>query len=330
MRSLFKSTFCWLTVAGFVFASPNLMVGQQRAIEVQGSVESEGSAQEDDQKGTPAAESKQVDEADLQTEHMRIRRDYRGRAMAMDTAITRFETRNADGKKVFVDLIGAVHIGEKDYYQALNERFEQYDSMLYELVAPEGTVIPKGGGGRDVTNPLAAMQVGMMAGLDLTFQLEEIDYTKRNFVHADMTPEEFAESWSNNNESVGRILLKSIGQSMAMQQKGGGPSNLSLLSAAFSSNPTLKLRRIAAEQMIEMDAGMAIFEGDDGSTIIDHRNAKVMEVLQKEMDKGTEKIAIFYGAGHLNDLQLRLESEFQMKRGGKIWMEAWKLRETKK
>ena len=328
--SNFSNPIRFLIVLGVMCVLPLGLVAQissaQETLEIVGSVEADGAAQEQD--AEPA--KKQVDESDLYSEHLRIRRDRKGRALAMDTAITRFEMKGEDGKSIYVDLIGAVHIGEEEYYEALNERFKQYDAMLYELVAPEGTVIPKGGGGRDVTNPVAAMQLGMMSGLDLTFQLEEIDYTKKNFVHADMTPEEFAESWSKNNESLGRILLKSIGQSMAKQQRGGGASNFSLLAAAFSDNPTLEFRRIAAEQMVDMDAGMSIFEGDDGSTIIDHRNAKVIEVLQRELDKGKHKIAIFYGAGHLNDLQRRLESDIKMKRGGKTWLEAWKLREEKK
>lgn len=322
-----KTSICFLAYLGFMFGLPVGLLAQstelKSGIEVVGSVESDASVQEDDGKA-----AKQKDESDLYSEHLRIRRDERGRAMAMDTSITRFEIKNKDGKRVYVDLIGAIHIGEKEYYKKLNDRFEQYDAMLYELVAPEGTVIPKGGGGRDVTNPVAAMQLGMMSGLDLSFQLEEIDYTKKNFVHADMTPEEFAESWEKNNESLGRIFLKSIGQSMAMQQKGG-PSNFSLLSAMLSDNPTMGLRRVAAKQMVDMDAGMTIFEGDNGSTIIDHRNAKVIEVLQRELEKGRTEIAIFYGAGHLNDLQRRLESDLKMKRGGKIWLEAWKLREDK-
>ena len=43
-----------------------------------------------------------------------------------------------------VDLIGAVHVGEKSYYEALDKQFEDYDAVLYELVAPEGTRVPKG------------------------------------------------------------------------------------------------------------------------------------------------------------------------------------------
>ncbi len=327
--SSYKIPNRFFTALGLACIVPLFVVAQpahaQQTVEIAGSVESDSPVKRQEQEET----QKPVDESKLYSEHMRIRRDRRGRAIAMDTAVTRFVLKNEEGERVHVDLIGAVHIGEKEYYHALNDRFEKYDAMLYELVAPEGTVIPKGGGGRDITNPVAAMQVGMMSGLDLTFQLEEVDYTKENFVHADMTPEEFAESWSKNNESIGRIFLKSIGQSMAMQQKGGA-SNLSVLSAMLSDNPTLALRRIAAEQMANMDAGMSVFEGDNGSTIIDHRNAKVIEVLQRELDKGTTKIAIFYGAGHLNDLQRRLESELKMKRGGKTWLEAWKLREVEK
>ena len=282
---------------------------------------------------TVGQEKKQSVEAEAKgaeySEHMRIQRDHRGRAWSMDTAITRFELTNENGKVVYVDLIGAVHVGEKEYYDALNERFEMYDSMLYELIAPEGTVIPKGGGERDIANPIAALQVGMMAGLDLSFQLEQIDYTPSNFVHADMTPEEFAESWTKNNESVSRILLKSMGHSIAMQSKGKGPSNLSFLAAGLSKNPTLKFRRVAAEQMMAMDAGMSIFEGDEGSTIIENRNAKAMKILKREIDAGKTKLGIFYGAGHLNDMQERLENEFKMKRAGKTWLLAWKLREPR-
>ena len=48
---------------------------------------------------------------------MRIRKNYRGQTMALETSITRYELKNAAGEAVTVDLIGAVHIGEKEYYE---------------------------------------------------------------------------------------------------------------------------------------------------------------------------------------------------------------------
>lgn len=264
------------------------------------------------------------------SEHfMRIRRDYRGRQLALETSITRYQVKNDKGETVTVDLIGAVHVGEKEYFEDLNRRFENYDSLLYELVAPKGTVVPKGGDARGgvPTNPLGAMQKGMQFALGLEFQLEHIDYTKDNFVHADMSPEEFSESMTENNESIAGFGLKAIGQGIAMQSAGKSNDSLGMLMMAFSSNKQYRMRKMFAKQIKQMEAGMVVFSGKDGSTIITHRNAKCMEVLQQKLASGSKNIGIFYGAGHLPDMQQRLMSDFKAKRAGQVWLEAWKLRE---
>ena len=54
---------------------------------------------------------------------------------------------------------------------------------------------------------------------------------------------------------------------------------------------------------------------------------KALEVMKRELASGKKKVALFYGAGHLPDMERRLMSDFQMKRGGQFWMEAWKLAE---
>ncbi|MDA1178761.1 MAG: hypothetical protein O2931_08195, partial [Planctomycetota bacterium] len=60
--------------------------------------------------------------------------------IALDTAIVSFEPAVVDGSKpqgagVRVDLVAAVHVGERSYYDVLNRRFADYDVVLYELVA---------------------------------------------------------------------------------------------------------------------------------------------------------------------------------------------------
>ena len=111
---------------------------------------------------------------------------------------------------------------------------------------------------------------------------------------------------------------------MALQSRGRG-GDAGVLLALFSKNKTLRLRRAMAEQMQNMEGGMIMFEGKDGSTIIDHRNAKAMDILRREIDTGKKKIAVFYGAGHLPDMQRRLLSDFRMQRAGQFWLNAWKL-----
>lgn len=262
--------------------------------------------------------------ADEMSHFLRIRRDTQLKPVAMETSITRYEGTNEQGEPISVDLIGVVHIGEKAYYEQLNKAFEGYDAMLYELVAPEGTVIPKGGRGDSGPgmNPIAGLQMGMKSMLELDFQLDHIDYTKDNFVHADMSPTEFAESMKRNDESFFKMAMKTIGQSMGQQSSGQEAKLL----AAILSGSAFKRRAVMAEQMQDMESGMIIFEGREGSTIIDFRNAKAMDILKREIAAGNKKLALFYGAGHLPDMQRRLQSEFQMKRAGQYWLEAWKLK----
>lgn len=329
--TLFLATIllaAWSTTDCFAQAvmEPETKQADQADASADESDQASEAADESSEKRSSRRKKKKSSKRPSETEHfMRIRKNGKGRPVAMETSITRYELINDEGQRITVDLIGVVHIGEKKYYEALNERFEQYEGLLYELVAPEGTVIPKGGRSEVGLNPIAAMQKGMQAVLGLEFQLDHIDYTKENFIHADMTPTEFAESMKNNDESISKYTLRAIGQSMALQNAGKGGNNMSMLMAMFSKNKEIKMRRMFADQMQNMEAGMIMFEGKDGSTIIDHRNAKCMEVLEREIEDGKKNLAIFYGAGHLPDMQRRLMSNFKMKRAGQNWLQAWSL-----
>ncbi len=254
---------------------------------------------------------------------VRVKKDDKGRAVAMETSTIRYTKKMPDGTELVVELIGVVHIGEQDYFEAFNEQFKRYDSLLYELVAPEGTKVEQ----REESgmNPVAALQKGMMAVLGLQFQLEHIDYGASNFVHADMTPEEFGQSMKENNESLAKVFFRTLGMSAAM---GGSSGEAEMLGALLSSGEdrTYRMRRSAANQLIKMDVGMSAWDGDNGSTIITHRNAKAFKVLQSEIDAGKRKLGVFYGAGHLEDMEKRLIEDFGMTPGEPQWQRAWKLR----
>jgi hypothetical protein len=51
-------------------------------------------------------------------------------------------------------------------------------------------------------------------------------------------------------------------------------------------------------------------------------------VLQKEIDKGHKRIGVFYGAGHLPDMEQRLADDFGLKRAGETWLVAWDLQRS--
>ena len=138
------------------------------------------------------------------SQFLRLARDAKGRPESLDTAIVRF-AGDAAGTAVSVDLIAAVHIADKRYYERLNREFRNYDVVLYELVAPRGTRIPKGGR-KTAGNPVSAIQMGMRDLLELDYQLDRVDYTAKNFVHADMSPKEFAQSMRDRGESAWDII----------------------------------------------------------------------------------------------------------------------------
>ncbi len=63
-------------------------------------------------------------------EHVRLVRDDQGRMVILQTAITSWKAPSGQT----VDLISAVHLGEKSYYRRLMKTFANYDVVLYELI----------------------------------------------------------------------------------------------------------------------------------------------------------------------------------------------------
>jgi len=258
---------------------------------------------------------------------MRVRRDNKGNAVAMETSIASYVAANDSKPGLTVDLIGAVHVGDRRYYDDLNKLFESYDVVLYELVAPQGTVVTKEDRTKkgSSTHPIGILQDGMKSMLELEHQLDCIDYTKKNFVHADMSPDEFNKSMTDRGESFMQMFFKMMGQGMAQQPKGDGSGDAALLMALFSRDRTLKLKVALAEQLEGAGGQLDILGGPEGSTIITERNKKALDVLTKELAAGKKKIGIFYGAGHFPDMHERLVKDFGLKRTGEKWLVAWSL-----
>lgn len=222
----------------------------------------------------------------------------------------------------YVDLVGAVHIGSKEYYQELNGMFKNYDAVLFEAVMPEGGSIPLGGSKEK--SGLSGFQSGMANFLGLSFQMDEIDYTGKHFLHADMTPTEFKQSMDEKGESIFSMVFKLMRADYANQLTGNAPiSNFDLLKALISSNKENEFRKIMATVLLDMDMLKAI-EGSEGSTIIGERNNKALSVLTQAMkEEKNQSFAIFYGAGHLPDFHEKLIKNFDMVPTKTQWVDAW-------
>ena len=298
---------------------------------------------------------------------LRVTRDDEGEPIALETAIVRYVPRgpsdpaptpvavvNEDAKTdtadkpaevlepfappadLVVDLIGAVHIGERAYYEQINREFANYEVVLYELVAPPGTRIPKGGAAS--AHPVAMLQGGMKSMLGLESQTELVDYQAENLVHADMSPEELNRSMEARGDGFMAMFFRMLGQSIAQQardqvlrQSGAKlprrASQTDLLAALLNPNRgSGGLKQMLAEQFENMEETMRALEGPQGSSLISERNKVALGELRKQAQGGKRRVAIFYGAGHLPDLERRLLSDHGLKRAGQRWLQAWDLK----
>ncbi len=258
---------------------------------------------------------------------LRIKKDASLEPVALQTTVSSYRIKSGPYAGAEIDLIGAVHVGERAYYAELNKRFKTYDALLFELVADPNVRLAKAKKDRGVYNPLSAMQVGMKDTLNLTFQLDEVNYAAKNFVHADMTPEEFAADMEQRKDGFLSMFARVLGSSIAAQ---GTPetagADAKMLAAIVSQNRPIALRQVMAEQFESMDVQLSGLADSQGkSTLLTERNRKAMEVLLAQLKLGKRRIGVFYGAAHLKDMDRRLVNDFTAVRGQVTWLDAWRL-----
>jgi len=257
-------------------------------------------------------------------EFLRISYDDAGEPLALQSVIARYRLDNSSDSTINVDLVGALHIADRGYFADLNKRFKKYDSVLYELIAESGTRVPAGG--PDNPGALSSTQGAITNVLGLSFQLEEIDYQATNFVHADMSPEQVAESMTERNESLYQYFWKIF--FFATREYAKDPlrtRDIDLLAAFFAPDQQRALKIELAKELVNVDDVTQTLEGPDGSTLISGRNQKAFDVLAKRIDAGDRRIAVFFGAGHLSDMHRRLVDDFGFQPLAESWLDAWAL-----
>ena len=263
--------------------------------------------------------------------------DRAGKPLAMEVAVVRYQTESAEGATV--DLVGAVHVGEASYYEQLNDLFDTYDAVLYELVAPEGTVIPKVGSGvvrKTDKHPIAILQNSAREVLGLHSQLERVDYSKQHFVRADLTPEQMAAKMAERGDTSLTVVLSALADGIRQQNlaarrvaDGERPEERAMLATDVNWSDVLgdplKLKQTLAKQL----ANSGSLDQSLGSTLhqilVVDRNAAAAKVLHRELAAGKKRVALFYGAAHMPDFHSRLVNDLGLKPVSVRWFTAWDL-----
>ncbi len=253
---------------------------------------------------------------------------------------------------VQVELVGAVHVADPEYYKALTKLFAGYEELLFELVDGQKMKAdladePKPSAKK---KPLAPLKQGefspdeddapaekerspafkiistMMHGLGSYFhfqhQIEGIDYHTKNFVHADVSMDEFVQLQADKGESFIDLMRKAIEAQLEVgSDRKAEPKGSQLLLALLGDSSGLKVAM--ARQLASAGDIVSEMEKHDGGTvIITERNRKALEVFDREVAAGRRNLGIFYGAAHLTEMEKDLEKR-GYRRTGERWLTAW-------
>ncbi|MGA1191303.1 MAG: hypothetical protein ACO3XO_03370 [Bdellovibrionota bacterium] len=226
-----------------------------------------------------------------------------------------------------VSLVGAVHVGDASYYDKLNDLLADSDYVLYELVGPPG-VKPQplqASGGL-----LNAIQRGFARMLHASHQLDKIDYSPSSFIHADVSPADIVKEALRRGDSLplvlGKVFLDLFLSSRISQSEPRSDLNIPELLTLYLD--VSARRDVIAQSLVDFSGSLARSGlGALEYYLIDFRNERVLTVLKNvlRVQPSPRQIAIFYGAGHMADLESRIVREL----GGQLlrvrWITAWQL-----
>ncbi len=235
-----------------------------------------------------------------------------------------------------VDLVSAVHIADATYYQELNRRFTNYDSVLFELVGDPAS-LTAGPPSTSEANPDSELETGGSAisfvqqaaseYLHLTFQLSAIDYSRKNMVHADASAEEFEEMQQQRGETMATLFV----QAMQAQMSGQGAADagddmdaMGLFRILMAPDSAAAFKKALAKNFGQMESMVAGLEGSRGSAILSDRNALAVKKLKEVLtDRRQRHVAVFYGAAHMPGFESALLNGLKARPSGEEWLAAW-------
>lgn len=220
------------------------------------------------------------------------------------------------------------------------------------------------GGRRRNFSFFALIQRGMAFLLKLDFQLECLDYRKENWYHADLDYKTFStlqlargESLFSFARDMALVSLKNLIRSSGMPENVD-PWRARLLWASKAlpmpliglfviervcappDAPFNELPEVKALLELDFSAAIKVFlakqiatdftEGAasmvEKSVIIGERNRAAMDELREAFRDGCKRVAIFYGGGHMPDMDRRLREDFGLVPKKVQWQTAWSIK----
>lgn len=252
-------------------------------------------------------------------------------AASLEVALRRLAPVRGDGPAVW--LAGVTHLGTTDYFEELQRFLEHQTVVLFEGVGATNR--------RFQLRQSAefSLQQALARAVGLEFQLDAINYDRPHFHNSDLsvaelsrllTPSASAEEASDGASSD----APQMGHLIELMQGSGVWGGLARLTvAAIAASPRLQtaMRLTLVELLGNLPADLTRLPGltpglrEFMRVLIAERNRVVVQDLAAVLRQRPhpDSVAVFYGAGHMIDLEQRLCAELNYHAVEERWLRAF-------
>jgi hypothetical protein len=238
-------------------------------------------------------------------------------------------------------LVGVSHVGESNYYARIQEHLDAQKLVLFEGIGDHsgpGGFRPQAPSPPDARDAkLSSLQTTMAESLGLVFQLEAIDYNRPTFRNSDLSIQELREIFAGAGQGTQKDGASESFESLLSLMEGGSffdsilQTGLRLLGTSRKFQALSKLALMDAIDEIGGDpgrvAGLPAEFKELLEVLIEKRNQRVITDLKldlAEAGKG-DSISIFFGTGHMPDMERRLREQLHYWPDGQIWLTAFEV-----
>jgi len=262
---------------------------------------------------------------------MRIVRADSG-AVSLQIAVRQFQPADRRGPSIW--LVGASHVGESNYYAALQKHLDRQGLVLFEGVGAKSR--------RPQFDPEeeTSLQHTMAGALGVVFQLQAVRYDREHFRNSDLTIAQLqqllqgrtrgAEAEAGGSGAGADQEFDQLLQMMDGRSTLGFLLHIGLKLIGSSAKLQAMTKLVLIEALGGVQGDMAQMKGLPPSiqrlmvVIIQERNKVVLADLASVLKARPRPVSIgvFYGAGHMADLEKRLRANLNYRPRSEVWLTA--------